>query len=164
MIEFKDTKRRDEYQYKVLNVILDKQYTIREFIDTILSERPNEWGRFKTENIENKFLHHAYTTYYEKGYLKPSPNSYFPRGILDKVIKSVTARTESDFNHIDYDIEIDLSIDYYIKDKVGGVHTDGIGVSPAGYQCGECAAYTCEDCPRYLGEEVLKKKKTIKTN
>lgn len=36
--------------------------------------------------------------------------------------------------------------DYYIKDDLGGVHTDGVGYAPDGHFCGECTNKTCEGC------------------
>ena len=36
--------------------------------------------------------------------------------------------------------------DYYIKDDLGGIHTDGIGYAPDGRFCGECTKDTCEGC------------------
>ena len=36
--------------------------------------------------------------------------------------------------------------DYYIKDYLGGVHTDGVGYAPDGHFCGECTNKTCEGC------------------
>jgi hypothetical protein len=36
--------------------------------------------------------------------------------------------------------------DYYIKDALGGVHTDGVGYAPDGAFCGECTRMSCEDC------------------
>lgn len=41
--------------------------------------------------------------------------------------------------------------DYYIKDELGGVHTDGVGYAPDGSFCGECIKTTCVNC------EALKK-------
>lgn len=36
--------------------------------------------------------------------------------------------------------------DYYIKDELGGVHTDGVGYAPDGSFCGECTKTTCVNC------------------
>lgn len=36
--------------------------------------------------------------------------------------------------------------DYYIKDDLGGVHTDGVGYTPDGHFCGECTRESCEGC------------------
>ena len=33
-----------------------------------------------------------------------------------------------------------------IKDKVGGIHEDGVGWNPRGTFCGECSNITCEGC------------------
>ena len=36
--------------------------------------------------------------------------------------------------------------DYYIKDDLGGVHTDGVGYAPDGTFCGECTRESCIGC------------------
>ena len=36
--------------------------------------------------------------------------------------------------------------DYYIKDDLGGVHSDGVGYAPDGKFCGECTKCSCEGC------------------
>lgn len=38
-----------------------------------------------------------------------------------------------------------------LKDPIGGIHTDGIGISPKGDHCNKCSYLTCEDCA--LGRE-----------
>jgi hypothetical protein len=43
--------------------------------------------------------------------------------------------------------------DYYIKDELGGVHTDGVGYAPDGTFCGECNKSTCENCPVWVKEK-----------
>lgn len=75
------------------NIVLDKSYTVEEFINTIFNERNNEWG---TIDI---FSH--YSRAYNKG--KFTYNT-FEQCLLDKKIKKVTGH--GGWTNMDYVIYI----------------------------------------------------------
>lgn len=75
-----------EYEVK-----LDKQYTVREFIETILKEKPKEWG-----NIGIK------SNWFEYKYGKVTEN--LPVEYLDKIVKEV--KVSGGWSRMDYLITI----------------------------------------------------------
>lgn len=46
-----------------------------------------------------------------------------------------------------------------IKDKIGGVHDEGLGWNPKGHFCGECSNIDCSVCEVWLCSEKMKEKK-----
>lgn len=107
MIKFVDTGKRTYNptveSIKLIKVVLDREYTVREFCSAILSERsPNEWGEF----IVDYQSHRPYKREYDHGEVLESIRQYFPRKVLDKVIDYVTAYHNEKFNRIDYHIEV----------------------------------------------------------
>lgn len=62
------------------SIYLDKEYTVGEFISTVLKERSNEWGNIQIFNTDSCCT-------YSKG--KINNNSFAP-DILSKDIKKVT--------------------------------------------------------------------------
>lgn len=43
----------------------------------------------------------------------------------------------------------------WIKDVIGGVHSEGLGWNPQGVYCGECGKVSCEGCFYADFEKVL---------
>lgn len=82
---------------------LSQLYTVNEFINTICKERPNEWGTVGIFNgilIKHSIYGDPYCEYkYGKVIGKP-----LPKDILEKPIKSVTARSE--WSHTNYIIKL----------------------------------------------------------
>lgn len=62
------------------NITLDKNYTVEEFINIILKDRPNEWGSIEVSNID--------VCRYSQGKLL---NENFSSDILHKNIKKVVS-------------------------------------------------------------------------
>lgn len=73
-------------------VELDKEYTVREFIEAVLSQRKNEYGVFINTNIsEFNFIP------YDNGKLITDISSKKKYSYLDKKIKQVTANRINQF-------------------------------------------------------------------
>lgn len=75
------------------DVLLDKEYTVREFVEEILEKRKKEWGRIYLNNsmeINNPYCE------YQHGKLIKS----FPNNILDRII--IVAKAKGGWTLMDY--------------------------------------------------------------
>lgn len=77
---------------------LDKEYTVRTFVDTVLKERNKEWGYIGIYNQESFFGGHNCEYRYGKIITDPLDDS-----VLDKTIVEVTA--SGGWSRMDYVIK-----------------------------------------------------------
>lgn len=70
------------------DVILDREYTVREFVEAVLTNRPKEWGTIYYCMKDTPCSITDPCSEYERGYLECN----LPDDILDKKIVYVTAR------------------------------------------------------------------------
>lgn len=79
-------------------IYLDKKYTVKEFIDTVLENYPNEWGFFRIcENDTNR----PYMVFeYEQGILAEE----IPEKIVNKFI--ICNNSDGGWTRMDYTIKI----------------------------------------------------------
>lgn len=68
------------------DIILEKTYTVEEFVNTVLTNRDNEWGYIGIKNKNEPFFGYPCCEY-KRGHLL----SVLPADILAKKIQSVTA-------------------------------------------------------------------------
>lgn len=89
------------------SVELDKEYTVREFVDTVLRERSNEWGNFYIGDKSPIFNNPEYRYRYGK-LLKE-----IPVDILDMRIASVDA--SGGWTRMDYQMSLDCGKEYILS-------------------------------------------------
>lgn len=82
-------------------VILSKQHTVGEFIDSVLSERKGEWGYIGIYSEKNAFFGDPCCEYSD-GKLKSNP---LPNEISRKKIKKVTG--DGGYSRMDYIITLE---------------------------------------------------------
>ncbi len=85
------------------NVILDREYTVKDFIDTVLSERAGEWGYIGIYDQSDFVGRHFGNPNAEYRYGKLVSDN-FPEDILSKEIKSVSA--SGGWSRMDYVLHI----------------------------------------------------------
>lgn len=81
-------------------IILDKEYTVKEFIETVLKEKSGEWGYFGIYNDKGDFSAKVFgepCCEYRYGKLSTSP---LPDEYLDKKIIKVTG--DGGWSRMDY--------------------------------------------------------------
>lgn len=81
-------------------ILLSREYTVREFIETILKQYPHEWGIFHVLEERSVCGTHHYAVEYRYGELK----EMFMAGIFNKKIVSVDAR--GGWSSMDYYIRV----------------------------------------------------------
>ncbi|MBO5319020.1 MAG: hypothetical protein J6B01_04945 [Ruminococcus sp.] len=81
-------------------VRLDKQYTVREFIDAVLTNKPNEWGSIGIE---------------KSGTIFGDPRCHYKRGVLlnnlpDEYLNKnvISARSHGGWSNMDYNLKVDV--------------------------------------------------------
>lgn len=79
------------------DITLDREYTVQEFIITVLANRPREWGYIgiRSNSIDGQFLGDPRMEYRRGTILSALPND-----ILSKKIKSVSA--SGGWSNMDY--------------------------------------------------------------
>lgn len=82
------------------DILLNKNYTIEEFIQTVLQNRPTEWGRF--EIVQYQGLTVRATCSYKCGKLSSQP---IPSKYLCKPVMKATAR--GGWGIMDYKLHLD---------------------------------------------------------
>ena len=100
MIEFIETAENGDCT-RSYNVILDRTYTVNEFISMILSEKKDEWGCISIDRPFTSWSFQYPNCKYECGKLTTKP---FPYDILAKTIKEVKA--SGGWTRMDYTIII----------------------------------------------------------
>lgn len=84
-------------------IILDREYTVKDFIDTVLSERAGEWGYIGIYDQSDFVGRHFGNPNAEYRYEKLVSDN-FPEDILNKEIKSVSA--SGGWSRMDYILHI----------------------------------------------------------
>ena len=64
------------------NVVLDKEYTVEEFIETVFKELSGEWGYFSIHNKEGDFYEPRCEYSYGKLSTPPLPDEYLKKKIM----------------------------------------------------------------------------------
>lgn len=85
------------------NVKLDREYTVKDFIDTVLSERNGEWGYIGIYDQSDFSGMHFGNPNAEYRYGKLVSDN-FPEDILNKEIKSVSA--SGGWSRMDYVLKV----------------------------------------------------------
>lgn len=86
------------------NIILDKEYDVREFVDTVLNNREKEWGYIGMYKESGSFENRVFGSpncEYKWGKLL----SFLPDDILDKKVLSVSA--DGGWSRMDYILKIE---------------------------------------------------------
>lgn len=83
------------------NIILDKEYTVREFIETVLKEKSDEWGYFGIYKYGSTNSYGDPNCQYSRGKLTTPP---LPDEYLDEKIIQVTG--DGGWTRMDYLFQI----------------------------------------------------------
>lgn len=100
MFKFIHTKGPFSDCTSVYDIELDKPYTVGEFIDTVLTELPKEWGYIGIDNKKSIFGDPCCEYRYGKLVTQSLPDN-----ILKKNIKEV--RADGGWSRMDYKIKIE---------------------------------------------------------
>ena len=99
MISFKEKGLPHGDACTSYNVILDRKYTLLEFIDEIISTKSNEWGYFEIES-SNPFISKEHRIKYGHGLVGSIPDN-----IRDSYIANV--ESNGGWSSMDYFIKLD---------------------------------------------------------
>ena len=67
-------------------------------------------------------------------------------GIKPKDWRNINRSVPGTVSDTDTSVNFNIIPDNMWKDKLGGIHGEGIGYNPQGVFCGECTRETCEGC------------------